>query len=78
MNRILGVRKLYKSRLIMTSLSNRNNSNNTLHEIRITKEQIFNEKPMSIFQSKDFTLLVLNGQYDDGDAMVRPPDRTCR
>merc|ERR1712062_297964 len=71
MNRILGVRKLYKSRFIMTSLSNRNNSNSILNEIRITKEQIFNEKPMSIFQSKDFTLLVLNGQYDDGDAMVR-------
>jgi thiamine pyrophosphokinase len=54
-----------------SSINNSNNSN--LNEIRITNEEIFNEKPMNIFNTKDYSFLILNGNYDSNneDAMVR-------
>ena len=43
-------------------------------EIHLSSEQIFNERPMDVFVSKDYSLHVLNGNYTSKDPMVRIGD----
>ena len=46
----------------------------TSSDIHLSSEQIFNERLMDVFVSKDYSLLVLNGNYTSKDPMVRIGD----
>ena len=41
------------------------------NEIRINSEQMYTEQPMKILNSKGYTLLVLNGDHTNPDALSR-------
>ena len=46
-------------------------SHTTKKEIRIKSDQMFTEQPMKILNSKGYTLLILNGDHSNVDALSR-------